>query len=199
MFGKLSKKWVIVSLVDRALHWFMNDKNNNNNKVILSFDLSQEEFKQIPQPNDPNYKFTYKTYLGTIQECLCIFGSYSIDYPIWQTNSYNVNPVWVMKNSLGNCCLIIVKWTMTMHTPWKIWRIIVESRNLSLMISYLFVQHWGIYGCSYICAEPCFSLCWWDTEEKEEAGKVSSNRNLLKFNFWLDSASFNPTKHWFLY
>ena len=44
------------TLCNGTLHWFMNDQNNRK-KVIVSFSLSREEFKEIPQPDDPQFKW----------------------------------------------------------------------------------------------------------------------------------------------
>jgi hypothetical protein len=41
-----------------ALHWFMKDVNNKQ-IVLLSFDLSREEFREIPQPDDSRYVCDY--------------------------------------------------------------------------------------------------------------------------------------------
>ncbi|GJZ77802.1 reverse transcriptase domain-containing protein [Tanacetum coccineum] len=53
-----------------SLHWFMNDRKNN--KVIISFDLSLEEFNEIPQPHDLLYNYEEHNILGFI-ESLCIY------------------------------------------------------------------------------------------------------------------------------
>ncbi|KAI3687780.1 hypothetical protein L1987_81483 [Smallanthus sonchifolius] len=104
-------------LCNGALHWVMyhqnqntSDGNRNKNAVIVSFDLSQRIFKEIPQPDDdPLYQslgvgvgrrgWRYKTdmTLGIMVECLCIFPITSIPHHnIWIMNRYNV------KGS-GNC------------------------------------------------------------------------------------------------
>ncbi|KAJ0450315.1 putative F-box domain-containing protein [Helianthus annuus] len=70
-----------------ALHWFMADAKK---KVIISLDLSKEEFKEISLPTeDDEYKWNGKHRLGVIEECLCI---YSCRSPL-STNK------WVMKNN----------------------------------------------------------------------------------------------------
>ncbi|GKC34372.1 F-box protein CPR1-like protein, partial [Tanacetum coccineum] len=80
-------------LYNEALHWFMADPNNNNKIVILSFDLSHESFKEIPQPDDTKYlcdDFEFHR-LGIFEECLCI-------YRIGFANTTDYLPTWVMKN-----------------------------------------------------------------------------------------------------
>ena len=53
-----------------ALHWFM---EYDDKKVILSFDLSREEFKEIPQPDDSRYCCDYSSFLGITEGRLCIY------------------------------------------------------------------------------------------------------------------------------
>ncbi|GKC84346.1 putative F-box domain-containing protein, partial [Tanacetum coccineum] len=68
--------------------------NNIASKIIISFDLSQEEFQEIPLPDDTRYVRQFFSWLGIIEECLCIFTS---DYnPTWVMESYNVKQSWKM-------------------------------------------------------------------------------------------------------
>ncbi|MFS8013282.1 putative F-box domain-containing protein [Helianthus anomalus] len=73
-----------------ALHWFM-APNKNRRRVIISLDLSTEEFKEIPLPFvDTKYdRYHFRHRLGVIEECLCIcpYGS-----PL------KTRKKWVMKN-----------------------------------------------------------------------------------------------------
>ncbi|XP_071687352.1 F-box/kelch-repeat protein At3g06240-like [Rutidosis leptorrhynchoides] len=74
---------------DGALHWFVYDTKKEK-KVILSFDLSLEKFKEIPLPNDTDYVYDEIDRLGMFEEHLCIFRSYDI---------FAINrQIWVMKN-----------------------------------------------------------------------------------------------------
>lgn len=78
-----------------ALHWFMNDHDDNkDSKIIISFDLSLEEFKEIPQPDDTRYVCQFFSYVGIMEECLCIFTS--DNNPTWVMKSYNVKQSWKM-------------------------------------------------------------------------------------------------------
>nr|GEZ23384.1 hypothetical protein [Tanacetum cinerariifolium] len=76
-----------------ALHWFMSDQNQNK-VVILSFDLSLEEFKVIPQPGDAGYEFTSDTSLGIVDNCLCICRRLS--QRRWVMTNYNVKQSWAI-------------------------------------------------------------------------------------------------------
>ncbi|XP_076957809.1 F-box protein CPR1-like [Bidens hawaiensis] len=76
-------------LCGRALHWYMKKKYKKT--VIISLDLSTEEFKVIRLPGaDLLFKFSYSHLLGVIEECLCI---YTIDFPP------STKKKWVMKNN----------------------------------------------------------------------------------------------------
>nr|XP_043625965.1 F-box protein CPR1-like [Erigeron canadensis] len=78
-------------LCNGALHWLMRDQNYNT--VILSFHLSTEEFEEIPTPTDNACKVTYRTELGIIEECLCLFHE-SKCYPVWVLKNYNDKQSW---------------------------------------------------------------------------------------------------------
>ncbi|GJY73240.1 hypothetical protein Tco_0477671 [Tanacetum coccineum] len=49
----------------------MNERKNK--KAIISFDLSRQEFNEIPQPDDLLYKCNDDDMLGFIKESLCIY------------------------------------------------------------------------------------------------------------------------------
>ncbi|MFS8011005.1 putative F-box domain-containing protein [Helianthus anomalus] len=72
-----------------ALHWFMSDKYK---RVILSLDLSTQEFKEIPQPADEEYVNDVddiECFLGVIEEYLCMY---------WDRFPLS-SKTWVMKNN----------------------------------------------------------------------------------------------------
>ncbi|XP_071687354.1 F-box/kelch-repeat protein At3g06240-like [Rutidosis leptorrhynchoides] len=77
-------------LYDGALHWFMNDTKKKR-KMIVSFDISSEKFKEIPLLNDTKYVYDDRDRVGMFEERLCIYCSYYID------DSY-CRKIWVMKN-----------------------------------------------------------------------------------------------------
>ncbi|GKE08145.1 F-box/kelch-repeat protein-like protein, partial [Tanacetum coccineum] len=91
-------------LCNGALHWYV---FHNAYKVILSFDLSWEEFTVFPEPNDKRYDSSFTT-LGMLEDQLCIF---PLDIPngnelpcdIWVMRNYNVQDSWEL---LSNDCEI---------------------------------------------------------------------------------------------
>lgn len=84
----------IGNLCNGALHWLMKDQNKN--KVILSFDLSNEEFNEIPHPDDLDFKFCGIHALGIVKGCLCIHLQKSQPHDLWIMKSYNVKESWEM-------------------------------------------------------------------------------------------------------
>ncbi|GJV21960.1 putative F-box domain-containing protein [Tanacetum coccineum] len=94
-------------LFNGALHWFVFDYNNETRTVILSFDLSREDFNVIPQPNDTKYTWDLLdsvTTMGIVENQLSIILT-NVDNPlkrnIWVMRSYNVGHSWEL---LPNDC-----------------------------------------------------------------------------------------------
>nr|XP_043633522.1 F-box/kelch-repeat protein At3g06240-like [Erigeron canadensis] len=105
-------------LCDGGLHWLMRSSYRENEKiVILSLDLSSEEFKEIPLPDHHHDSFSMEeTYrLGcSIRGCLCIYNhksaisesddksagrrKYQYQFPISRTLCSSSNTTWVMRN-----------------------------------------------------------------------------------------------------
>lgn len=75
-----------------ALHWFMKDYNTKR-MVILSFNLSTEEFNECPQPDDSRYVSDYFSKLGILKKCLCIFRN-DPPYQRWVMKTYNDKYSW---------------------------------------------------------------------------------------------------------
>ncbi|XP_076945329.1 F-box protein CPR1-like [Bidens hawaiensis] len=83
-------------LFNGALHWIVWDQNNNY--LILSFDLSKEEFKEIHLPDD-----VYAIYikLGIMNERLCAYvGSFDDGIWLWLMKKYNVKESWELLKML---------------------------------------------------------------------------------------------------
>ncbi|KAI3716457.1 hypothetical protein L1987_67352 [Smallanthus sonchifolius] len=80
-------------LCNGGLHWIIKDQNNKN--LIICYDLSKEEFKEIPQPNDERYEGTSCSNLGIMKECLCIFRRSQYSFvDVWMMKNYNVKKSW---------------------------------------------------------------------------------------------------------
>lgn len=90
-------------LCNGALHWVM----NHGSPIIVSFDLSQEVVKAIPQPDDVLYRSIRKLgpdmSLGIIEECLCIYHNALIAHKIWMMKKYNVKESWGIVEGSHEC------------------------------------------------------------------------------------------------
>ncbi|XP_024983443.1 F-box/kelch-repeat protein At3g06240-like isoform X2 [Cynara cardunculus var. scolymus] len=82
-------------LCNGALHWVA---KHDNKKAILSFDLSEDKLKEIPQPDHVLYEVGIAGYssmrLGTLDDRLCAYRSEMVPYNIWVMNNYNVKQSW---------------------------------------------------------------------------------------------------------
>nr|XP_043634667.1 F-box/kelch-repeat protein At3g06240-like isoform X1 [Erigeron canadensis] len=92
----IDTNWNRVSglLCDGALHWFMLNLQSKEN-IILSLNLSREEFTVTQQPdpdNHPSYEYGCSYTLGVLEECLCIYELDAVLPPtptkIWVLRSY---------------------------------------------------------------------------------------------------------------
>ncbi|KAJ0941603.1 putative F-box domain-containing protein [Helianthus annuus] len=98
VIGDVKYKFItkIGMLCNGALHWIVEDQNRKI--LILSYDLSEEEFKEIPQPeDDASYKVTLRSYLGIVKGCLCTFHRSRFDssvVDVWLMKKYNVKHSW---------------------------------------------------------------------------------------------------------
>nr|GEW23354.1 hypothetical protein [Tanacetum cinerariifolium] len=111
-------------LLNGALHWIVQDYKNSKIKkkkvlLLLSFNLSLEEFKVIPQPNDSKYvrdSYNELTSLGYTDKIGCVrfdpmeacfsnsttnkeLGHVRIAMPsFWKIPNDNRHDIWVMRN-----------------------------------------------------------------------------------------------------
>lgn len=74
------------------LHWFMEDCYTEK-QVILSFNLSREEFKETSQPHDSRYVYDWSNSLGIVEGCLCIFRNHP-PYQRWVLKNNNDKESW---------------------------------------------------------------------------------------------------------
>lgn len=77
-----------------SLNWLMKDKNK---KVILSFDLSKQEFNEILLPDNPMKYIGNR--LGVYKECLCIYNDRSPSKNKWLLENWNVKESWKLMQS----------------------------------------------------------------------------------------------------
>ncbi|KAM0013670.1 putative F-box domain-containing protein [Helianthus debilis subsp. tardiflorus] len=78
-------------LCNGALHWIVKDQNRKI--LIISYDISQEVFKEVCQPDDPRYKCGSSSRLGIVKGCLCVYAGDANSF-IWLMKEYNVKESW---------------------------------------------------------------------------------------------------------
>ncbi|GKG22356.1 F-box protein CPR1-like protein, partial [Tanacetum coccineum] len=108
-------------LCNGAVHWVMHPKNNKKEQVILSFDLSKEEFEEIPQPDDARCKLDNacqpNMILGIMEECLCLKCRDLHFNKLWVMKKYNAKESWVLPdntNTSVNLETILGNWGMVL-------------------------------------------------------------------------------------
>nr|GEY66276.1 hypothetical protein [Tanacetum cinerariifolium] len=103
-----SKLQFVGVLCNGAIHWVMHPKNNKKEVVILSFDLSTEEFEEIPQPDHARCKSDYpcqpNMILGIMEECLFLGCRGEHVSELWVMKNYNAKESWVVPNNYQYEC-----------------------------------------------------------------------------------------------
>ncbi|XP_071687401.1 F-box/kelch-repeat protein At3g23880-like [Rutidosis leptorrhynchoides] len=160
-------------LYDGALHWLVYDTKEKKT-VLLSFDLSLEKFKEIPQPCD------YPNTLGTFEECLCIVGPYnsiSNSRDTWVMNKYGcwqMLPCDYKGDKYADATTVYLLHVVKDHT----WRLRYGDKE-NVDMSW---QRLGIYG------TPIQNLFSGGHEDKKAgsstAVNVSSSKGLFQRLYW---------------
>ncbi|GJR99653.1 putative F-box domain-containing protein [Tanacetum coccineum] len=103
-----SKLQCVGVLCNGAIHWVMHPENNKKEQVILSFDLSKEEFEEIPQPDDARCKLDNACQpdmiLGIMEECLCLECCDVHFSKLWVMKKYNSKESWVLPDNYQYKC-----------------------------------------------------------------------------------------------
>nr|XP_043629712.1 F-box/kelch-repeat protein At3g06240-like [Erigeron canadensis] len=133
-----------------ALHWFMKDCNNK--AVIVSFDLSKEEFKETPQPDDRHYEWKHYHQLGIMNRCLSIYNPGIVKgNNVWIMNNYDdKRPNWEMlpRDCAANCQVVHV-----LCPPKNYMEYGLEYHNISCESDKSFRQSsLNFYTHEYICS-----------------------------------------------
>ncbi|PIA34625.1 hypothetical protein AQUCO_03700130v1 [Aquilegia coerulea] len=86
------------ALVNGALHWFATRPGTLKRDVIVSFDLKDEVFREIPQPKDINFK--HKRKVREMSGLLCM-PSFAYRYlHIWVLKEYGVPESWTKQHTI---------------------------------------------------------------------------------------------------
>ncbi|KAI3706264.1 hypothetical protein L6452_23880 [Arctium lappa] len=85
-------------LLKGALHWIVYNASFEKKNVIISYNLSEEKFAVVPQPDDMSYWSSVAEHssmrLGTINGCLCAFRYDNLPNEIWMMKDYGVKQSW---------------------------------------------------------------------------------------------------------
>ncbi|KAF6149492.1 hypothetical protein GIB67_011393 [Kingdonia uniflora] len=82
--------------VSGALHWVVSDWSKQEGSIIVAFDISNEEFREIPEP-EPEYRsgsflITVRVYEGEL--CLiCNYDDICVD--VWVMKDYGIKGSWI--------------------------------------------------------------------------------------------------------
>ncbi|XP_026410024.1 F-box/kelch-repeat protein At3g06240-like [Papaver somniferum] len=69
-------------------------EKEKSSKVLLSFDIADERFLEISQPDEKWEKFDYK-FVGVVGERLCMLCSVSkVGFEVWVMNDYGIKESW---------------------------------------------------------------------------------------------------------
>jgi|UniRef100_A0A2N9EZZ9 F-box interacting protein len=96
-------QWPTQVLVNGRLHWVTWPTRTNRIRSMVSFDLADEQFQEVPRPAD-GYSLSRSNYhLLVIGGCLsaavyCHYGKLEI----WVMEEYGVMESWVLKYHIGN-------------------------------------------------------------------------------------------------
>ncbi|GKD88916.1 hypothetical protein Tco_1364423, partial [Tanacetum coccineum] len=112
-----------------ALHWFM--KNEKDEKVILSFELSIEDFKEIPQSDE----FSYNSDLEIFKECLYIFHDCLCLYKMWLLKNYDVEQSWKPMTCYLSGCIDLAIYKSLYKTLKGVGSLIYMKSRVSLIVN----------------------------------------------------------------
>ena len=86
------------------LHWLTRGvKNNGRGLIIISFDLLDERFHEVPRPDFSNAADGRNYLLATLQGCLSavVYKYGHGDLEIWVMKEYNVKETWIKEFKIG--------------------------------------------------------------------------------------------------
>ncbi|XP_042512967.1 F-box protein CPR1-like [Macadamia integrifolia] len=95
-FPSISLEWMRGLLVNSALHWVTEDWTGHG--FLVSFDLTDEEYREMPLPDIVDYDFVDDKFLmkvGVLGGQLCLVCSFSFRVEIWVMKDYGVRESWV--------------------------------------------------------------------------------------------------------
>ncbi|CAA2979071.1 F-box At3g07870-like [Olea europaea subsp. europaea] len=133
---RLEKRSSLGVLVSGKLHWMSHwgKYNGRRNRIIVSFDLSDDSFQEIPGPNTGNLRSLMNCHVAVLGGCLCaVLPSYGGNggHDIWVMKEYGVKESWVKEFTLGVYSPRFIR--PDMQKSYQIWRKFLGGRLVRIV------------------------------------------------------------------
>ncbi|XP_058196896.1 F-box protein CPR1 [Rhododendron vialii] len=93
-------KWRCGVFVGSALHWIVRRMPEDTANLIAAFDLTNEDYKLVPQPEFSDN--TFHMYIAELGGCLCILCNYDpARFEVWVMKDYGVKESWIKLFSIA--------------------------------------------------------------------------------------------------
>lgn len=131
------------ALINGRLHWVTRPRRYHPARRIISFDLADEQFREVPKPDSGGLN-RCNFHPAVIRECLAaaVYGSYG-KMEVWVMKEYNVKESWMKQFSIG--AYMPKRLKQNLERPFKNWknavkgspvRILCELENSEILLEY---------------------------------------------------------------
>ncbi|KAL8144779.1 hypothetical protein AgCh_003112 [Apium graveolens] len=120
----IERRSKVALFTNGRLHWLTRGVSNSvRGLIIISFDLADEKFKEVPRPEFSCAADGRKYFLASLKGCLCaVVYKYGLsrDLEIWIMKEYNVKESWVKEFKIGGN--VPESPSPKLQAPLRIWR-----------------------------------------------------------------------------
>ncbi|KAJ9169984.1 hypothetical protein P3X46_018121 [Hevea brasiliensis] len=119
------------ALVNGRLHWVSRHRRYNPARLLVSLDLADEQFREVPKPDSGSLS-RRNYHLAVLRGCLsaAVYCSYG-RLEIWVMKEYNVKESWVKEYSIGTYMPKGLK--QNLDRPSKIWKSALNGRVVRVL------------------------------------------------------------------